>query len=387
MTGVDRVELAYLKQLSQESVPLYALVRSAFGYLLLGPEAIGKIAARLEGRAAWGRPDLLSRLSRLPDPVARAQSDLRRLARGRCLRRGLARMLRRDLPDGFAYFNTGHSNLSGRTLRGVRRGGAGRIVVLIHDAIPLEFPDLQRPGTVEVFRGRLQRVRAHADLVIYNSADTRARVEALMAVWGMLPPGVVAHLGVEVAPPEALPPELVFDNPYFVALGTIEPRKGHALLLDMWEELERDMETEGARLPGLLICGARGWNNAAVFSRLDRLPPDGPVRELPGLSDGQIAALLQGSSGLLFPSLAEGYGLPPMEAAALGVPVICSDLPALREVLENIPVYVQESDRYQWLSAVKCLLEGQKKRQEAVKIAGFVPPSWEDHFNVVLRLT
>lgn len=379
-TGVDRVELAYLRHLSHESVPLFALVRTTLGYVLLNPAGLEQIAARLEGAEVWGRPDLLSRLSVRADALRRAESDLRRFALARSRPNGLARMLGRHLPSGFAYLNVGHSDLTAMTLRGVRQGGAGRIAVLIHDAIPLDFPQYQRPGVAEEFAAKLQRVRAHADLVIYNSADTRARVEHHMQGWGLLPPGVVAHLGVELPSPGDLPAGIDPARPYFVALGTIEPRKGHDFLLDLWEEMG-----EGA--PGLLICGARGWNNEAVFARLDALPSDGPVRELSGLDDGQIAALLVGATGLLFPSRAEGYGLPPMEAAALGVPVITTDLPAIREVLGNIPVYAKESDLYQWLSAIKSLETGRPAQQEAVRVADFIPPRWEDHFNLVLRLT
>ena len=378
-TGIDRVELAYLQHLSRDPVPLFALARSAWGYILLDAEGIADIAARLDGRRAWGDADLLSRLARrLPPEIARAETDLRRVARARCRPGGLARMLRRHLPGGFAYLNVGHSDLSARTLRGVRRGGAGRIAVMIHDVIPLEFPQYQRPGTPEQFRARLKRVRAHADLILYNSADTRARAEAQMRAWGALPEGAVAHLGVELPAPGALPPGIDPARPYFVALGTIEPRKGHDLLLDLWEEMG-----EGA--PGLILCGARGWSNEAVFDRLDRLPQGGPVQERAGLDDAQIAAVLAHSRGLLFPSRAEGYGLPPIEAAALGVPVVCADLPSLREVLGNIPVYVKDADRYQWLNAVKTLSKGERAPCEAASDAGFVPPGWEDHFNIVLR--
>ena len=380
-TGIDRVERAYLDHLGHDPAPLFALARSAYGYVLLDGMGIAEIAARLDGHRGWGAADLLSRLARrLPPDVQRAESALRRHARARCRPGGLARMLARHLPPAFAYLNVGHSDLTARALRGVRRGGAGRISVLIHDVIPLDHPEYQRPGTVEAFRAKLRRVRAHADLVIYNSAHTRARAEARMRAWGDVPAGVVAHLGVELPKPGRLPPGLDTVRPYFVALGTIEPRKGHDLLLDLWDEMGDDA-------PGLVICGARGWNNAAVFDRLDRLPPDSPVREMAGLEDGQIAALLARSCGLLFPSRAEGYGLPPIEAAALGVPVVSADLPSVREILGNIPVYLNESERYQWRDAVETLARGDRAAREAASDAGFVPPSWEEHFNTVLRLT
>ena len=108
-------------------------------------------------------------------------------------------------------------------------------------------------------------------------------------------------------------------------------------MLDLWDDIPD---------AHLLICGSRGWENHAVFDRLDTRPPR--VHELPGLDDGQVAALLQKSVGLLFPSFAEGYGLPPVEAAALGAPVLVNDLPIYREVLGDIPVYANVSDRYLW---------------------------------------
>lgn len=382
-TGVDRVELAYLRHLATEDAPLFAVARTTLGYVLLGPDGIGPITRRIEGAEPWGTADRLSRLARgRPELVRRAESDLRRLALGRCLPNGLARMLARNLPAGAAYLNVGHSNLTDRMFSAVREGIHGRIAVLIHDVIPLDFPQYQRPGTPQAFRRRLQRARAHADLLIYNSADTCARAEAHMRAWGPLLQSVVAPLGVPVPVPGALPPGVDASRPYFVALGTIEPRKGHDLLLDVWDRMGT-----GADVPGLVICGARGWNNKAVFDRLDRLPPGGPVQEFGGLDDGQVAALLAGSRGLLFPSRAEGFGLPAVEAAALGVPVVCSDLPAIREMLGNIPVYLKETERYQWLSTIESLTKGRKVSDEAVDQAEFVPPAWREHFNAVLRLT
>ena len=67
----------------------------------------------------------------------------------------------------------GHSNLTARVLQGVKTALGAQISVMIHDVIPLDFPQLQRSGTVEIFRKKLQLVRKYADLVIYNSADTQ----------------------------------------------------------------------------------------------------------------------------------------------------------------------------------------------------------------------
>ncbi|MFT5742778.1 MAG: glycosyltransferase involved in cell wall biosynthesis, partial [Paracoccaceae bacterium] len=187
---------------------------------------------------------------------------------------------------------------------------------------------------------------------------------------------VVAHLGVDLTPPDAasLPKSLDLTRPYFVTVGTIEPRKNHGLLLDVWEAL-------GADPPRLFICGSRGWQNEDVFARLDR-GIEG-VTELSGLSDGAIAALFQGAHAMLFPSFAEGFGLPPIEAAALGTPVICGDLAIWREVLGDTGVYLDVTDRYKWQKAIIKIAE-QKNTSPKDKM---VAPTWADHFKIVLSMT
>ena len=296
------------------------------------------------------------------------------------------------MPPGTTYLNIGHSNLSRRVLRAIRALHGGRTAVFIHDTIPLDFPEFQRPGTVNRFRESLRLAGTHADLLIFNSARTKGDVERTLRRWNLSVPGVVAHLGVTPAAPtpRALPDGLPTDRPYFVVLGTIEPRKNHALLLDVWEDLAKSPANAVGPVPGLIILGARGWRNEEVFARLDRLPPDGPVREVNGLSDGAVAALVQGAAGLLQPSFAEGFGLPPVEAAALGTPVVCSDLAVFHEVLGDIPVYLSPGDRLTWTETITRLSaahaqDGGPARADGS--TGFVPPSWQDHFNIVFTMT
>lgn len=376
-TGVDRVELAYLAHLLTGDAPLFGVARTALGYVLLDRAGMQGFRDRLEGRVPWGRADLVSRLPRgRTAALARAESDVRRMARGRCLPSGLPSLLARHLPLGFAYLNVGHSNLTDRVLGAVKKA-RGRITVLIHDVIPLEYPAYQRPGTVAPFRAKIDRVAAQADLIIYNSQGTRRRSEAQMR--GRIPPAVVAHLGLDLLLPDAgeLPPGLTPKSPYFVVVGTIEPRKNHDFLLDLWQQM-------GADAPLLLICGARGWNNRAVFDRLDQLPPDGPVREFSGLSDPGLAALVQGAAGMLFPSHAEGFGLPPAEALSLGSRVLCNDLPVLREVLGDKAVYAATSEPYSWIRTIE---EWTASPPDPRPAKTFNAPTWAEHFKTVLKST
>lgn len=378
-TGIDRVERAYLRQFLADDVPVFALCRTAFGYVLLDRAGINGFLQRIEGQAQWGRANMMSRLVwGRKCTTDKAESTVRHLACARSIPARLPKMLGAQLGGAYDYFNVGHSNLTSRVLSAVKDTG-GSVHALVHDVIPLEFPQFQRPGTVEPFREQLVRVSRMADRIIYNSNDTRLRTETVLGKMGRVPPAVVAHLGIDPAAPDQtlLPENLKPNFPYFVTVGTIEPRKNHAFLLDLWEQL-------GADAPQLFICGNRGWNNDDVFRRLDRLPPDSAIREVQGLDDGALAALVQGAAGGLFPTFAEGFGLPLVEAQALGVRVLCNELPVLREVLSTNTSFTSVFRPEMWLNTIRewkeCASLGNAAETD------FEGPGWQDHFKTVLRL-
>lgn len=366
MTGVDRVEFAYLDRLLRGSEMAFGLVRTPIGFLLL--DSIGMTALR-DGDIDLSRIDLVGRLAHRGNPNrARVETGLRRIAIDRCSRVGLRRMILRHLPADSSYLSVGHSNLDLRTLRQIKAARL-KIAVLVHDTIPLDHPEFTRPDTVDGFKAKINAVARYADLVIHTTQDARSQTEFHFAASGRVPPGVVSHIGVTLAAPEPLRFRPM--PPYFVCLGTIEPRKNHALLLDVWGLLPRPH-------PTLYIVGSRGWSNEAVFNQLDHLPADGGVQEISGLSDGEVATLLAGAQALLFPSFAEGFGLPAIEAAALGTKIIASDLKVFNELLGDSAVYLDPKDSYSWMETIlqQSVLP---KEQQSPKL----PPSWNKHFNDV----
>lgn len=375
MTGIDRVELAYLGRFLSDETPVFGLIRSAAGWLLLDRSGCAGLARFGRGEAPLPRADLLSRLMHRKDAVrAQAETAARRLAMAQAARPGLGRVSRR-LPKGTEYFNVGHTNLAARDLNRIRDAGL-RITVMIHDTIPLDHPEFARPDTVPAFRRKLAAVAAHADRIIHLTHATRETTEAQFAALGRVPPGLVAPLGVEVAQPGPLPPGLQPQAPYFVTLGTIEPRKNHALLLDVWEKIPQPA-------PQLFILGHRGWAEPGLLARLDSLPKDGPVREVNGLPDSAVATLIAGAAALLAPSHAEGFGLPPVEAACLGTAVIATDLAQTRELLGNKAVYLPDGDIYSWLETIIRQAKASGPMQTRTSLPNL---TWEDHFNTVLNL-
>lgn len=366
MTGVDRVEAAYLQHLLVQDTPVFGLVRSAMGYLLLDRQGM----ALLQNPAtAFGKPDLIGRIAYRHDPRrGGAEAALRAGAVARCWRGGLQKMLLRHLPVGGTYLNVGHANLNEECFLQIKAAGM-QTAVLVHDTIPLDHPEFCRPYSLAPFQRKMSVVAHHADLVIHTTSDARAKTERHFAALGRIPTGIVAALGVELPPPGPLPFEP--HHPYFLCLGTIEPRKNHALLLDVWEKLP-------APAPHLYIVGRRGWSNEAVFARLDRLPQDGPVHEMAGLDDAAVVQVLQGAKALLFPSFAEGFGLPALEAASLGTQVIASNLPVFKQSLQDFAIYLDPSETYSWLETIQACAVSTLKVGKSFK-----PPLWTDHFRIV----
>jgi glycosyltransferase involved in cell wall biosynthesis len=378
LTGIDRVELAYLQQMISRPEPLFGLVLTPLGFVLLDRVGARGILDRVTGLVPVGPSDVLGRMTHRQMPLrARAEADVRRLSIARCLPARLAATLRRVLPRGTVYLNVGHANLTARVVRAVKSVPGAQVLVMVHDTIPLDYPQFCAPGAPQVFSKKLAVVAANADLVVHTARCTMAQTETHFARLGRVPHGVVAPLGVVIAAPDAK--GLVTTSPpYFVALGTIEPRKNIGLLVKVWGELLKS----AGRVPHLYIVGNRGWADQALYDQLDALVARGAATVLHDLGDEAVTALLQGAEALLFPSLAEGFGLPPLEAAALGVKVIAGKLPVVVEMLDDYPVYVDTTDVYAWLEAISEQM-GHRKQDTNAKTQIRVPPNWPDHFSGV----
>lgn len=372
LTGVDRVELAYLNEALSSGCDRY-LCRTTRGYLVLDRRGALCLRDLAEGALALGRADVLSRLTlRSGRPRHRAEAMLRPLAIDRCRPKGLPRMLDRLGARDATYVNVGHSNLSQATLSAFAK--SNRVVVMVHDLIPLTHPQFVVADQPAVFAAKIARVRHYATHVIANSAATASD---LATHWGgkSQPKSIVAHLSVPpfaVAEKERVPG-------HFVMLGTIEPRKNHALIIDVWEALAEELAPDA--MPTLHIIGATGWNVSDLMARLHTHPQRGRSIFIHGaLPDAEVQSHLAQAQALLFPSEAEGFGFPPLEAAMAGAVPICSNLPVFREILGDCAVYVDSNDAYQWKETIKQLLDGTKGAPDLAKLT---IPTWQEHFEIV----
>jgi glycosyltransferase involved in cell wall biosynthesis len=111
----------------------------------------------------------------------------------------------------------------------------------------------------------------------------------------------------------------------------------------------------------------------------------GLVQEAGSLPDPDVAALLAGSRALLFPSFAEGYGLPLAESLAARAPAICSDLPALREVGGEVPEYLDPLDGAAWRRLILdyAAPDSRARAAQLERLRAWRAPAWSDHFAAV----
>ncbi len=369
-TGIDRVEMAYAEGLlEREGDRLrFGAMHPIGRYALLPPDA-AQAFVRMTSRRWAGAEDeaepLIAAARRLRNAILLAEPW------------GGARRS----TSASTYLNVSHHHLDRpAALRAAIRGPGDRFVCLVHDLIPIEFSEYARPNEAKRHARRIASAAALTDGVVVNSQATRRSLESHLRAAGRAPPVLVAPLGVRCPsrPAVATPPAT------FVLVGTIEPRKNHLLALHIWRRLGEAM---GRAAPRLVLVGRRGWENENVLDMLDRCPGlRGLVEERSGLSDAALDELLASASALLLPSFAEGYGLPVAEALAQGVPVICSDLPALRECGADVPEYLDPLDGPGWMQAVLDYADpGSARRQAQLRrLDGWRAPSWADHLDAAL---
>lgn len=289
----------------------------------------------------------------------------------------------RDRLEGRGRFwlNPGHTGLDLQGIAQWARRRHVRPIYLVHDLIPITHPQYCREGEEARHRLRMCTVLDTASGVVANSAHTLDTLAEFAAAEDRIMPLVaVAWPGTPVLPSVPARPE---SEPTFVILGTIEGRKNHALVLSVWQKLIRASSTGPA--PQLVIIGRRGWQADAVFAQLDQGEFNGHVSEVGPLDDRRLASVLVGARALLFPSFAEGYGIPLAEALAAGVPVIASDLPVFREIGQGVPDLLPVDDVAAWCDAVSDYTQQPSSRRDAQlsRMEKFQIPDWHKHFATV----
>ena len=404
-TGIDRVELAYAKWFARQETGAAITTRWPGMLRVLDRGHVKQVIQKVE--AAWNGSAPSERSTFEFDRIRRFLAGSPGLSRESSPKkngfsanqpfleigvqtawRDAALLLSSTKPSqtmlrNSVFLHVSHTGLqhTSRIKRLLRPGAPA--IFFVHDLIPIDAPEFCRDGEDLKHQRRIHAVAAHASLVIVNSHSTESSFREHCKRQGWRPPPIeVIPLGVEPAfTNDNGVPVISTGVPYFVMVGTIEPRKNHLLLLLLWRQMAQQSPLD---MPRLVIIGRRGWENENVVDLLDRceLLRDNVI-EVADLDDRHVAALMRGARAVLAPSFIEGYGLPIAEALSAGTPVIASDIPAHREAGRQFAEFIDPLNGHEWLEAIKTHSKADARSGTACKPPSYKPMSWSDHFTRV----
>ncbi len=229
-------------------------------------------------------------------------------------------------------------------------------VVTAHDLTAVLFPELHRTkvrwSLLPFLRRSLETARRVIAISESTAADLRTHFPQVRERVRVIHPGI--DPGFRPGAPEAIAATrqaLGAPEGYLLYAGTLEPRKGLHALLDAWEALRAG----DRRAPPLVLAGPYGWRSRDLVRRIERLRPAGalPLGRLPR---ARLVEVFQAARAFVYPSLYEGFGFPPAEALACGVPVVATRSSSLPEVVGDAGLLVEPGDAPALAAAIARLL-------------------------------
>jgi glycosyltransferase involved in cell wall biosynthesis len=241
--------------------------------------------------------------------------------------------------------------------------GPGKLIITVHDLIFMRYPQDYQRGWLATTRLLLPVVLRRAKAIIADSHATGRDIQAFFGVSERKI--VVIYPGID--PPESVvagnaPAYRSGDGrplagaPYILCLGPWVRRKNLEVVVKAFALLAHDFEEISLVITGDTSRGMKGYTQDELFGLLparfhNRLHLAGYV------SQERRNALVSGASALCYPSRFEGFGLPPLEAMAAGVPVLASDTPAVAEVTAGAALLADPDDAGEWAQALRRLWE------------------------------
>ncbi|HEY0879037.1 MAG TPA: glycosyltransferase family 1 protein [Zeimonas sp.] len=240
------------------------------------------------------------------------------------------------------------------------------VVATLMDAIPLARPEWVRIRARGAKNWIWRRTARWADRIVTISAHSRREIVEHFGVpesrVDVVPLGVDARRFAPVASGERerVLARLGVRPPFFLFVGTIQPRKNVERIVAAHERLPAALRSEAP----LIVAGRDGWGCDELVERLRAAAPDAPVRWLRYVSDRQAQVLMQSATALVFPSLHEGFGLPVVEAFASRLPVIASSTTALPEVAGDAALLVDPTNVDEIAGAMQRVLHDDALRED-----------------------
>jgi len=280
-------------------------------------------------------------------------------------------------------FGWSHANIE--AVLEARAAVGFRLVVMCADLIPLMFPQFFKPRDVEDLRRYWRAALPAADLVVVNARAVAEDVRRYGADAGLTTgPIEIAPLGADSASrlPADAPdlPQGLESGRYALFVSTIEPRKGHAMLLRVWMSLLESGAPQRHHFR-LVFVGRPGWMTEALQETMRADPRlRGWLVVLQGVDDRLLDRLYRDAAFCLYPSIYEGFGLPVAEAFARGKAVLASTGGALAELAAGFSPPLDPLDEAAWRSWIEAWMADPAARApyEAAIRERFAAPTWRE---------
>ncbi len=237
-------------------------------------------------------------------------------------------------------------------------------VLTIHDLSLLLYPDTHRKRSVSRARRRTPLMARTADAIITPSESVRREVCDLLdvnaeKVFAIPEAARAAFQPVDFDSTREVRCKLGCGDEFLLAVGTIEPRKNLNVLVTAFEQFTRARPDSKLKL---VIAGGRGWLSDPFFENIKKSAARYRIVITDYLHDAELRALYSSCRAFVYPSLYEGFGLPPLEAMACGAPVIASRIPALVEIAGEAASFFEPTDSADLYENILALLEDANAR-------------------------
>lgn len=266
-------------------------------------------------------------------------------------------------------------------LERIRQRGA-QLACVMHDILPVRLPETFEPELVSRFENWLKWACRHVDAMVCVSRSTRNDLQHYFAEQRISAPPALGtfHLGCNPGLDKSGPrPQIVQEldlisrSRWLLCVGTLEPRKNHDVLLDACDRL-----WESGRPFGLVFVGKIGWRSESLMNRIRQHPRLHQwLHVYHDLSDSELDLAYDSAAGVVMPSLAEGLGLPVIEALTHHKPVIASDIPPHRETGHNHCLFFDPHDPRALEKRIVELLDGPRHRFTSASFDNLHLPDWK----------
>lgn len=399
-SGIQRIELAYAEHILSVYEESFALVRFRTGYrVLFRKEALGLLdlmksiwnetRSHTEDRVYQRIAECLTKGKSL-EWVREESPECSLIRRPKTKRQRYTEFcigLYEDvmyrfktsslsvLPKGTVYVNVSYYRHEE-----VLRLGHIKPIYFVHDLIPIINPEYFFGGDYLRLCNRLREYSRSARHLFVSTQVVKGELEAYYGRYGMRCPSITAQPFGAGRSYLSVLEKLCVTRPYFIMCSTIEPRKNHLQILQVWRQLIHEM---GEEAPLLLVVGQRGSRTATIRVMLDRCRALRPyVLEVNTLSTPGLAHVLSGATASLMPSYSEGFSLPVLEALISGVPALISDIDVHRELFSPQATLISPLDWLAWKSAIKTLTQSWDPTQVRFRssLVSEQKFRWECHF-------